>query len=71
MILKKIFTEIYFNISIFDPDTKSVEHKHTLSVQHRLILTDRAYCNGIGGRTTELQTLVRYLVTLRTTLHLE
>ena len=40
MILKIIFTAIYFNISIFEPDTKSVEHKHTLSAQHRLILTD-------------------------------
>ena len=40
MILKIIFTDIYFNILIFEPDTKSVEHKHTLSAQHRLILTN-------------------------------
>ena len=25
---------------IFEPDTKFVEHKHTLSAQHRLIIQD-------------------------------
>jgi len=25
---------------IFEPDTKSTEHKHTLSAQHRLIIWD-------------------------------
>jgi len=37
MILKIIITDIYFNILIFEPDTKYIEHKHTLSPQHRLI----------------------------------
>jgi len=25
---------------VFEPETKSVEHKHTLSTQHRLIIQD-------------------------------
>jgi len=29
-----------FQISIFEPDTKSIEHKHTLFPQRRLIITD-------------------------------
>ena len=29
-----------FKISMFEPDTKSIEHKHTLSPQRRLIITD-------------------------------
>jgi len=40
MILKIIITDIYFNILIFKPDTKSTGHNHSLSVQHRLIITD-------------------------------
>jgi len=35
-----IFTDIYFNILVFEPDTKSIEHKHTLFAQGRLIITD-------------------------------
>jgi len=37
---KIIISDIYFNILIFEPDTKSIEHKHTPSAQHRLIITD-------------------------------
>jgi len=29
-----------FQFSMFEPDTKSIEHKHTLSLQRRLIITD-------------------------------
>jgi len=54
MILTIIITDIYFNISIFEPETKSTEHKHTLSAQNRLIITDTgrfvtALVVGIGG----------------------
>jgi len=38
--LKIIFNYFNFNILIFEPDMKSIEHKHALSAQHRLILTD-------------------------------
>ena len=38
-----IFKYFYFNILIFEPDMKSIEHKHTLSAQHRLIITDREH----------------------------
>ena len=31
---------IYFNILLFEPDTKSMQHKHTLPVQHRLVIID-------------------------------
>jgi len=31
---------IYLFILMFEPDTKSVEHKHTQSAQRRLIKTD-------------------------------
>ena len=40
MILKIITTDIYFNILIFEPDTKSTGHNHRLSAQHRLITED-------------------------------
>jgi len=30
----------FLKISMFEPDTKFMEHKHTLSPQHRLIITD-------------------------------
>jgi len=34
--------------------------EHTLSAQHRLIITDiDRFFNGVGGRTTGLQILVR------------
>ena len=29
-----------FLLSMFEPDTKSIEHKHILSPQRRLIITD-------------------------------
>jgi len=38
--LKIIFNYFYFNILIFEPDMKSIDHKHALSAQHRLIITD-------------------------------
>jgi len=33
-----------FFILIFEPDTKFTEHKHTLSVQHTLIIVDTERC---------------------------
>jgi len=39
-ILKIVVTDIYFNILFFEPDTKPTGHKHRLSAQHRLIITD-------------------------------
>ena len=39
----------HWYLFIFEPDTKSIERKHTLSAQHRLIITDRTFCNGVGG----------------------
>ena len=33
--------QIFFHILMFEPDTKSIEHKHTLSAQCRLIVTDQ------------------------------
>jgi len=38
--LTQIFSDIYFDILFFEPDTKSMQHKHTLSAQHRLVITD-------------------------------
>jgi len=35
-----MFTDIYFNILIFESDAKSIQHKRTLSAQHRWIITD-------------------------------
>ena len=40
MIFEIIFSYFYFNILIFEADMKSIEHKHALSAQHRLIITD-------------------------------
>jgi len=40
MIFKIIIIDIYFNILIFKPYTKSTGHNHSLSGQHRLIVTD-------------------------------
>jgi len=40
MILKIVITDISFNILFIEPDTKSTGHKHRLSAQHRLIITD-------------------------------
>jgi len=36
---------------MFEPNTKSIVHKHTLSAQRRLIINNRhrAYCNGVGS----------------------
>jgi len=34
-----LYTALFY-ISMFDPDTMSIEHKHTLSPQPRLIIAD-------------------------------
>jgi len=38
---------------------KCTEHKHALSAQHTLIITDRTFCIGVGGRSTGIPILVR------------
>ena len=40
MIFKITFKYFNFNILVFEPDMKSIEHKHALSAQNRLIITD-------------------------------
>jgi len=52
------YKHIFFKC--FETDTKSLEYKHTLSAQRRLMKTNTTFYNGVGGRTTGLQTLSQH-----------